>query len=83
MELYSLWSSYKPEKHGVLIAYTSVYGNTKKVVTELKNELETLGAAVEAIDLARSDMSNAVAEAFRNDELVLATTTYNADIFPL
>lgn len=82
VELYSLWSSYKPEKHGVLIAYTSVYGNTKKVVTELKNELETLGAAVEAIDLARSDMSNAVAEAFRNDKLVLATTTYNADIFP-
>ena len=81
--LYNTWSSYMPESEGVMIAYTSVYGHTKKAAELLKAELEALGCKKVVIsDLAREDMAEAVEDAFRYDTLVLATTTYNADIFP-
>lgn len=80
--LYDTWSSYKPEKTGVTIAYTSVYGNTKKAVMLLKEELEKESVKVSLFDLARDDMAEAVEDAFKYDKLVLATTTYNGDIFP-
>lgn len=83
LDLYNTWSSYQPESEGVMIAYTSVYGNTKKAAELLKSELEALGCKKVTIsDLAREDMAEAVEDAFRYDTLVLATTTYNADIFP-
>lgn len=80
--LYDAWSSYRPEEDGVLIAYTSVYGNTASAAMLLKNKLEAKGVKVVSADLARDDMSAATADAFRYSRLVLATTTYNADIFP-
>ena len=81
--LYDTWSSYRPEQDGIVIAYTSVYGNTGKAVSMLAEKLKTNGApAVVVHDLARCDMAEAVADAFRYSKLVLATTTYNADIFP-
>ena len=82
LDLYNKWSSYTPEEEGILIAYTSVYGNTKRAAVELYEKLCALGAKVVIRDLARCDMSEAVANAFRYSKLVLATTTYNADIFP-
>ena len=83
INLYDIWSSYRPESEGVLIAYTSVYGHTKEAVELLAQELEALGCPkVEVSDLARCDMAEAVEDAFRYDRLVLATTTYNGDIFP-
>ena len=82
VDLYNKWSSYAPEEDGILIAYTSVYGNTKKAVEQLAETLKTAGQTVVVRDLARSDMSEAVADAFRYSRLVLATTTYNNDIFP-
>ena len=82
INLYDIWSSYRPETPGVCIAYTSVYGNTKKAVDELSALLEDAGVKVAVNDLARCDMHEAVEDAFRYDRLVLATTTYNADIFP-
>ena len=80
--LYDTWSSYRPEEAGVALAYTSVYGNTKKAVDYLAQRLEALGVKVAVSDLARCDMAEAVEDAFRYSALVLATTTYNADIFP-
>ncbi len=80
--LYDTWSSYRPESEGVAIAYTSVYGNTKKAVEKLASLLEQKGVKVALSDLARCDMAEAVEDAFRYDRLVLATTTYNADVFP-
>ena len=80
--LYDAWSSYRPEEEGVVIAYTSVYGNTKKAVMLLTEQLKNKGCTVKVYDLARSDMAEAVADAFRYSKLILATTTYNADIFP-
>lgn len=81
--LYDAWSSYRPESEGVVIAYTSVYGNTKKAAELLARTLEDKGCPkVTLTDLARSDMAEAVEDAFRYDRLVLATTTYNTDIFP-
>ena len=80
--LYDTWSSYRPETPGVAIAYTSVYGNTKAAVEKLAAMLEQRGIKVALSDLARCDMHEAVEDAFRYDRLVLATTTYNADIFP-
>ena len=80
--LYDKWSSYTPEEDGILIAYTSVYGNTRKAVERLAETLMAAGQKVVVRDLARSDMSQAVADAFRYSQLVLATTTYNNDIFP-
>ena len=83
LNLYDIWSSYRPESKGVLIAYTSVYGHTKEAVELLASELERLGCEkVSVTDLAREDMAEAVEDAFRYDRLVLATTTYNGDIFP-
>ena len=80
--LYDKWSSYSPEEEGVMIAYTSVYGNTKKAVELLEKELAEKGVKVVVNDLARCDVAEAVEDAFRYDRLVLATTTYNGDIFP-
>ena len=80
--LYDTWSSYRPESKGVAIAYTSVYGNTKAAVEKLAALLKQKGVKVALSDLARCDMAEAVEDAFRYDRLVLATTTYNADIFP-
>ncbi len=83
LKLYDTWSSYTPEEKGVVIAYTSVYGNTKKAVLRLAKRLEELGCEKVVVnDLARCDMAEAVEDAFRYDRLVLATTTYNNDIFP-
>ncbi len=81
--LYELWSSYTPEDQGVTIAYTSVYGHTKEAVELLAKELKDRGCEKIALhDLARTDMAEAVEDAFRYSHLVLATTTYNGDIFP-
>ena len=83
INLYDIWSSYRPEEEGILIAYTSVYGNTKEAAELLKAKLLEKGAKkVEISDLARCDMAEAVEDAFRYDKMVLATTTYNGDIFP-
>ncbi len=83
LDLYNKWSSYTPEEEGILIAYTSVYGNTKKAVFELEKVLNEKGAKkVVVTDLARSDIAENVEDAFRYSKLVLATTTYNGEIFP-
>jgi flavorubredoxin/flavin reductase (DIM6/NTAB) family NADH-FMN oxidoreductase RutF len=83
LDLYNTWSSYRPESEGIMIAYTSVYGNTKKAVELLAQKLkEKRCPKVVVCDLAREDMAEAVEDAFRYGKLVLATTTYNADIFP-
>ena len=83
MNLYDTWSSYRPEEEGIVIAYTSVYGNTKKAVMRLADMLRANGCPKVVVnDLARSDMAECVEDAFRYSKLVLATTTYNADIFP-
>lgn len=83
IRLYDLWSSYTVETEGVIIAYTSVYGNTKAAVEKLADKLRANGCPKVIVhDLARCDMAQAVADAFRYSKLVLATTTYNADVFP-
>ncbi len=83
INLYNTWSSYQPEEEGIVIAYTSVYGNTKKAVMKLAELLRAKGCPKVVVnDLARSDMAECVEDAFRYSKLVLATTTYNADIFP-
>ena len=83
INLYDIWSSYSVESEGIVIAYTSVYGNTKKAVELLANKLTERGCPkVLVFDLARCDMAEAVEDAFRYGKLVLATTTYNADVFP-
>ena len=81
--LYQTWSSYAVESDGILICYTSVYGNTKKAVMQLAEQLKNYGCPKVVVnDLARSDMAECVEDAFRYGRIVLATTTYNADIFP-
>ena len=83
LKKYDLWSSYTPEDEGIVIAYTSVYGNTKAAVEKLAAKLRSNGAPKVVVhDLARGDMALAVADAFRYNKLVLATTTYNADVYP-
>lgn len=83
LNLYNIWSSYGVESEGVMIAYTSVYGNTKKAAALLAEKLENKGCSkVVLCDLAREDMAEAVEDGFRYGKLVLATTTYNMDIFP-
>ena len=83
LNLYNTWSSYQPEEEGIVIAYTSVYGNTKKAVLQLADKLRANGCPKVVVnDLARCDMAEAVEDAFRYSKLVLATTTYNAGIFP-
>ena len=83
LDLYNTWSSYTPESEGIVIAYTSVYGNTKKAVELLAEKCREKGCPkVVVTDLAREDMAEAVEDAFRYNKLVLATTTYNAELFP-
>ncbi len=83
VELYNKWSSYTPESDGVLVAYTSVYGNTKKAALLCAEKLKENGCKdVQTVDLSRCDTYKAVADAFKYGALVLATTTYNGDIFP-
>ena len=83
LNLYDIWSSYEVESEGIVVAYTSVYGNTKTAVELLVQKLQEKGCPKVVVhDLARTDMAQAVADAFRYGKLVLATTTYNADIFP-
>ncbi len=82
LNLYNTWSTYEAEEEGVVIAYTSIYGNTKKAALLLADRLREKGCPVVVYDLARCDMAAATADAFRYSKLVLATTTYNADIFP-
>ncbi|MCD7744724.1 MAG: flavin reductase [Lachnospiraceae bacterium] len=83
LHLYDLWSSYQPESEGIVIAYTSVYGHTQRAVNSLADQLRAKGCPnVIVHDLARCDMALAVSDAFRYNKLVLATTTYNADIYP-
>ena len=83
LNLYNIWSSYQPEEEGILIAYTSVYGHTKQAVLKLAEQLKANGCPKVVVnDLARCDMAEAVEDAFRYSKLVLATTTYNAEIFP-
>ena len=82
INLYDIWSSYRVESDGILIAYTSVYGHTKKAVELMAEKLEAKGQKVVVADLARDDMAEAVEDAFRYGKLVLATTTYNGDMFP-
>ncbi len=83
LDLYNTWSSYAVESEGIVIAYTSIYGNTKKAVELLAEKLRAKGCPKVVVnDLARCDMAEAVEDAFRYGRLVLATTTYNADVFP-
>lgn len=83
LNLYNIWSSYSVETEGIVIAYTSIYGNTKKAVEQFAEKLRAKGCPKVVInDLARCDMAEAVEDAFRYGKLVLATTTYNADVFP-
>lgn len=83
ISLYNTWSSYEPEEEGIVIAYTSVYGNTKKAVMKLADKLRANGCPKVVVnDLARCDMAEAVEDAFRYSKIVFATTTYNAEIFP-
>ena len=83
LNLYNIWSSYQVEEEGIVIAYTSVYGNTKKAVNLLAEKLRQNGCPKVVVnDLARCDMAEAVEDAFRYSKLVLATTTYNSEIFP-
>ncbi len=82
LNLYDIWSSYRPEEEGIVIAYTSVYGHTKEAVELLAEKLREKGVEPSVCDLARCDIHEAVEDAFRYSKLVLATTTYNTDVFP-
>jgi flavorubredoxin len=82
LNLYDIWSSYKVESEGVVIAYASVYGHTKEAALLLEEKLTELGVKVSVHDLARTDMAEAVEDAFRYGKLVLASVTYNGDVFP-
>ena len=82
LALYDCWSSYRPEDHGVTIACASIYGGTMKAARLLADRLRAQGETVALYDLARCDMAQAVSDAFRYDRLVLASSTYNADVFP-
>lgn len=82
IEKYDIWSSYRPEESGVLIAYASIYGHTKAAAELLAKKLEEKGQKVVLADLAREDMAECVEDAFRYDRLVLASVTYNGDMFP-
>lgn len=83
LDLYNTWSKYQPEVDGVLIAYASIYGNTKRVAISLAKTLEKSGVVVNIVDLARSDMSQNVALAFKYSKLVVASVTFNAELFPV
>lgn len=79
---YDTWSAYRPETDGILVAYTSIYGHTADAAEQLAEDMRTKGQQVVVMDLARCDMAEAVAQAFRFSKLVLATPTYNGDVFP-
>ena len=83
LDIYNTWSSYTPEDKGVTIAFTSVYGHTKAAVEKLAGMLEDKGVKVSVHDLARMDLHEAIEDAFRYDRLILASTTYNAEVFPM
>ena len=83
LDIYNTWSSYTPEDKGVTIAFTSVYGHTKTAVEKLAGMLEDKGVKVSVHDLARMDLHEAIEDAFRYDRLILASTTYNAEVFPM
>lgn len=83
LDTYNTWSSYTPEDKGVTIAFTSVYGHTKAAVEKLAGMLEDKGVKVSVHDLARMDLHEAIEDAFRYDRLILASTTYNAEVFPM
>lgn len=82
MAAYDAWSAYRPETEGVLVAYSSIYGHTKQAAEELGEKLRANGVDVTVMDLARCDMAEAVAQAFRYSKLVLASPTYNGEVFP-
>ena len=82
LNAYTKWANYEAEEKGVLIAYTSIYGNTKKAALLLADELTAKGVKNEVFDLARSDIYEVVGKAFKYDKVVFATTTYNTDVFP-
>ena len=82
LNLYDIWSSYRPESKGVTVACASIYGNTRKAALKLAELLEQKGVKVAFHDLARTDMAEAIEDAFRYDRLVLASSTYNGDVFP-
>ena len=82
LAVYDTWSAYRPETDGILVAYTSIYGHTADAAEQLAEKLRTKGQQVVVMDLARCDMAEAVAQAFRFSKLVLATPTYNGDVFP-
>lgn len=82
LALYDTWSAYRPETEGVLVAYASIYGHTKAAALQLADALRAKGVAVATADLARDDMAQAVGRAFQYSKLVLATPTYNGDVFP-
>lgn len=82
LALYDTWSAYRPETEGVLVAYASIYGHTKAAALQLADTLRAKGVAVATADLARDDMAQAVGRAFQYSKLVLATPTYNGDVFP-
>ena len=79
---YDIWSSYKPEDNGTLVAYSSIYGNTAKVAETIANILKENGEKVVLTDLVRGDMAEAVEDAFRYDKMIVASSSYNAGIFP-
>jgi len=83
IEKYDIWSSYKPEEDGVFIAYASIHGNTAEAAKDLAKMLEEKGAKkVSIMDLARCDMAEAIEDAFRYDKLIIAASSYNAEVFP-
>lgn len=82
LAVYDAWSAYRPETEGVLVAYSSIYGHTKQAAEELGEKLRANGVDVTVMDLARCDMAEAVAQAFRYSKLVLAAPSYNGDVFP-
>lgn len=82
IKLYDIWSSYEPESKGVLIAYASIYGNTASAAKLLAEKLQSAGCETKVLDLARDGIAEAVAQAFRFDRVVLASSTYNGDVFP-
>lgn len=83
IRLYDLWSAYRPEDHGIVIAYASMYGNTKEAAELLAGMLQEKNEKVSLFDLARDDMAEAIEDAFRYDRMVLASPTYNAGVFPV
>ena len=83
MSLYDTWSSYKPETEGVFIAYASIYGNTAKVANEMAEMLKEKGVKVSVADLCRSDMAEAIEDAFKYDRMIVAASSYEGSVMPV